>query len=253
MSYILDALKKAERERGVAKVPTLETVHQTPEKSRKGPWIVSATVLILLSAGAAWYLSRINRDGVSGAPAVEHAREPARSDGVGRLPAGSRPVREETQSRVPNAVSPQTVETNPDAGTVRSADSDLAPGGVSPKPPRIAAGKAQSAGPAEQPGSNPSGKLAPVTLPENAQTASTPAAGGAEAVSGDAALQEAIQNMRVSIHQYSDTPAKRLIFVDGKKYAEGDYINGVYRIETITPEGAVLSFEGARATLKAAM
>ena len=65
-------------------------------------------------------------------------------------------------------------------------------------------------------------------------------------------LQEVIQGMEISIHLYSDTPANRMIFINGRKYIEGDRIEGLYLIESITPEGAVLSYRGAEASIKAA-
>ena len=42
-----------------------------------------------------------------------------------------------------------------------------------------------------------------------------------------------------------------MIFINGRKYTEGDYVEGRYLIESITPDGAVLNYQGARATLKA--
>ena len=51
MSYILDALKKAERERGIAKVPTLTTVHDIYERPRNHSWGIPVAVTLLLAAG----------------------------------------------------------------------------------------------------------------------------------------------------------------------------------------------------------
>ena len=58
MSYILDALKKAERERRVAKIPTLDTVHgSSPEKRRPSwVWVGGAVVLAGVALGLFWTL-----------------------------------------------------------------------------------------------------------------------------------------------------------------------------------------------------
>ena len=58
MSYILDALKKAERERRVAKVPTLDTVHGAPWDRRRLPWMWIGIAVALLNATLvlAWFL-----------------------------------------------------------------------------------------------------------------------------------------------------------------------------------------------------
>jgi hypothetical protein len=49
---------------------------------------------------------------------------------------------------------------------------------------------------------------------------------------------------------YSDTPAQRLVFISGKRYGEGDQVDGKYLVESITAEGAVLSREGQRLLLR---
>lgn len=47
MSYILDALKKAERDRRRAHVPSLATMHSVPaERRTRWPWIVGALVTV---------------------------------------------------------------------------------------------------------------------------------------------------------------------------------------------------------------
>ena len=47
MSYILDALRKAERDRRQARVPSLGTMHATPEEPRKAwPWIVGGVLAL---------------------------------------------------------------------------------------------------------------------------------------------------------------------------------------------------------------
>lgn len=63
-------------------------------------------------------------------------------------------------------------------------------------------------------------------------------------------LQEAMDGMTMSILFYSENKAERLVFINGRKYVEGDTIDGRYLLESITPEGAVLSCEGERAILR---
>ncbi len=57
-------------------------------------------------------------------------------------------------------------------------------------------------------------------------------------------LSKALDGMKLSILMYSDDPAERLVFINGVKYREGDYVEGLYLLERITPEGAVLSHQG---------
>ena len=46
MSYILDALKKAERERGLHRVPTIMTEHATAAVHRKQLWIIIGALVV---------------------------------------------------------------------------------------------------------------------------------------------------------------------------------------------------------------
>ena len=62
---------------------------------------------------------------------------------------------------------------------------------------------------------------------------------------------QAVDGMSITILRYAQDRADRLVFINGRKYVEGDYIDGRFLIESITRDGAVLSYEGARATLKA--
>ena len=41
-----------------------------------------------------------------------------------------------------------------------------------------------------------------------------------------------------------------MVFINDRKYQEGDYVEGRYLLEKITPEGAVLGYQGERVLLK---
>src|SRR2546430_11825696 len=51
---------------------------------------------------------------------------------------------------------------------------------------------------------------------------------------------------RLEALAYSDLPEKRMIFVNGHKYVEGDVIEGRLRVEEIQEDGVALSEEGRR-------
>ncbi len=63
-------------------------------------------------------------------------------------------------------------------------------------------------------------------------------------------LREAIDKMAISVLMYSESKAERRVYINGRKYVEGDYVDGHYLVESITLEGVVLSYEGERATLR---
>jgi hypothetical protein len=53
----------------------------------------------------------------------------------------------------------------------------------------------------------------------------------------------------VQVVLYSDVPAERLVFIDGRRYAEGDKIDADTVVERITPDGAIVNRGGHRQML----
>lgn len=56
--------------------------------------------------------------------------------------------------------------------------------------------------------------------------------------------------MKLDLFVYTDVPADRMIIVNGQRYLEGDQIDGRYLVESITRDGAVLSYQGEKAVLR---
>jgi len=48
---------------------------------------------------------------------------------------------------------------------------------------------------------------------------------------------------------YSEVPTERMVFIDGRRYAEGDRVDADTVVERITPQGAVVTRRGQRFTL----
>jgi len=53
-------------------------------------------------------------------------------------------------------------------------------------------------------------------------------------------------SLRLDVHVYANNPAERFVLVNLKKYREGDTLSEGPVLESITPEGVVLSFRGQR-------
>jgi general secretion pathway protein B len=54
-----------------------------------------------------------------------------------------------------------------------------------------------------------------------------------------------LPQLRLDLHVYGARPEERFVMINMKKLREGDSVEGV-RVESITPEGAVLSYNGSR-------
>ncbi len=65
-----------------------------------------------------------------------------------------------------------------------------------------------------------------------------------------ATLREAMAKMTLNILVVEEAESQRKVYINGRKYVKGDLVDGLYLIESITPEGAVLSYQGERALLR---
>jgi general secretion pathway protein B len=276
MSYILDALKKADRERHLARVPTLGTVHSPAAAPRRRlwPWLVSA-VLVANAALAAALILR------SPAPvSVAHSRTPVESGvavdsspaptaapvspaapaptsaalGVGQAPRG----------RVEQAPDVRAAETSPAPATAALPERTPAPS-VAPAPaPRPAqAEPAQRPEPVPRPTPERSeavtqeqppaatGRPAAPAAPRPAEPVTPAPPPSSPAPSPEtAAAPASIPKMKLDVLVYSDIPAERMVFINGSKYVQGQRVDGKFLVEEITPEGPILSYQGQRSLLR---
>jgi len=129
---------------------------------------------------------------------------------------------------------------------------------AAPIPPP-ASGRQGAAAPAAPPGASATapprrGTSAEKTVPSMAPpTAPTPErAGGPPPVAREVPqeIRDLVGRMKLQRVVYSDDAAQRLVFIDNQKYVEGSSIDGKLIVESITPDGAVLSYEGKRFELR---
>jgi general secretion pathway protein B len=65
-----------------------------------------------------------------------------------------------------------------------------------------------------------------------------------------AAFRESAPKLRLEVLLYSDAPAERMVFINGRKYKEGDTVEGNAVVESIVRDGAVISYQGQRFLLR---
>ncbi|KQW43260.1 MULTISPECIES: general secretion pathway protein GspB [unclassified Roseateles] len=210
MSYILDALRRAEadRERERGQVPGLHTQatagSETAPAAGQRRWLPWAGAGLLLLAGigaGSWWASGPQP---APPPVAQPAPPPAPVADVGTPPDPSVPV-------------PQ-----PEA-----ASSPYLP----PAPPPVAVAPAPAPTPAT------------VTAP-------APAAAGEARIPRLAELPEStrreLPNLAISGSVYSDDPASRFVMVNGEVVREGAKLGADLVLEQIRPRELVLSFKGQR-------
>jgi general secretion pathway protein B len=234
MSYILDALRKAERERGIAQVPTLMTVHDTQEKKpRTHTWLIMGACLVCAAAILfAISLFRHPSTNVQAPAAPINAGSAPRPETAPETDSGTEPVQQPETAQVP-AVQPNR-EIQPvrpaNPPTRKAVDEAMHPADVPTQQQRVPV-QAQ-----------PKPAFAPVEKP----------AAGDAAQSKEMPLREAMAKMKISILLYDESKAERMVFINDRKYLEGDYVDGRYQVESITLDGVILSFQGERLLLRSA-
>jgi len=257
MSYILDALKKADRERSLTKIPTLTTVHVPVLTTgrRVGVWVVVLTAL----AGGGVFLWMV-RPSPPPAPVPVAA---SRTDGGTAMPV-----------RVVEPPPPAAPEPSAAATPSSSQVPDVAAppvksvgAGKQPAPPTVVEGPparpsaprapAPEAAPPEQTQAAldavapqlPPLPVRPEPLPS--QGAGRPGAPAPPALPADPAmLPAALAKMTLEVFVYTDVEADRMVVINGRRYTKGQYVDGHYLIEKITPEGVTLSYRGEQAVLR---
>jgi general secretion pathway protein B len=80
--------------------------------------------------------------------------------------------------------------------------------------------------------------------------ASPPPEGGVRAPAAAPAPTSPPSRLTLDVLVYSDDPVGRLVFINGKKYLEGQTVEGDTIVEQITQEGAVLRQGGQRIVLR---
>lgn len=224
MSFILDALRKSDAERQRTATPGLADVRYATRRSRRNVWI-PVLVLVLLAnmlfMGLQWY-----RGAATPTPAAEPAAAPAPA-GAEPTPPGPAPIRP----------------------LAREADANL------PATERLAVTTPRTAPPPPAPVRSPPADTAPVEAVEPTLPRPKPASriieGEELPTAADliAAGTLTMPSLNLDLHVYSDAATGRFVIINGRKYREGAELTEGPRVETITPDGVILSNQGRRFAL----
>jgi general secretion pathway protein B len=269
MSYILDALRKAERDRGLPRVPTLATVHQpaaAPPRRRLWPWI-AGVVVFANAVVLAWLMSGTRAPELSARPAPEPSRT-APAPVTSPAPPAPAPSRTAPAPASP-ADADNVAAAGPPADERRRPPAEVRPEGATPplagparpeadiRPPAAPAAAAKApARPSVAPtAETPPPKRAAAAVrqsPERASPSKPPAPVADKApVAPSAAASEILEKMNLQAVVYSENPRERIVFINNQKFVEGQSIDGTVTVERIMPDGVVLTAQGERVTLRA--
>ena len=207
MSYILDALKKSEQERGHGSAPGVQTLHSSSLSYHTAstplwPYLLLGAVLVNLAALVFFMMDRET----DGTPALQRVAVTQAADetGTAQQPAAR-----------PAALVPQ----------VEPADDTVYKPVSMPdrqRPPPVVA--------------------APTPPIKTAQSG----ASVVEMDELPFDLLQQIPAMEFSAHVYSSNPVQRSLVINGRFMEEGDYLSGDLYLSEITRDGAIFDFQGQR-------
>ncbi|HEX2539936.1 MAG TPA: general secretion pathway protein GspB [Caldimonas sp.] len=233
MSYILDALRRADAERERGEVPGLQSQQhallpddEAPARSRLLVWAVVG-LSIALVAVLGWSL--LGRESPPPRPIAEGTVAP---------PSPALPPPAPT-------VLPSTATAAPPALTGAASATAAAP--AAPPPERRASTRAAAGTTAAAAASGADGRRA-AGRPAPAASAARPAAD--TRIYAQAELPEAIRRempkLSVGGASYSNDAASRMLIINGQIFHEGDRIAPGLELEKIRLRSAILSFKGYR-------
>jgi general secretion pathway protein B len=218
MSFILDALKKSESDRQRQSGPALYEVKVAPPRGGLPPWAVAVVILLAINLMIGlWMLLRH--------PGARTASEAGPAPAAAPSPA---PV-------VAPATAGVTIANTPAAPTpaVQTAPAGAGAAGTE-------GGHADALTPED---------YAPATEPTTSALGGHVRRGTASGVplyqDAAAASGTNIPQLRLDLHAYALRPQDRFVMINMHKVREGDTLPEGVRVDSITPEGAILSYKGS--------
>jgi general secretion pathway protein B len=216
MSYILDALRKADRERNLGEVPDLEASHwgvRRPARSQRWVWIVGALLVFNGLLVAYVLFDRGSHDATTEVVAGSQTAPGQRT----LVPVPRQRVEPPQPARARQPVPVRKPSPQPPARA------------QAPAPSFTPAPKVQTAPPASQPAVDATGEF---KLQEWR----------------DLPLEFRSQFTlpRIDVHVFDEDPGRRFIMADLKKYREGETMDNGAVLERIHPGSIQLNYEGTR-------
>jgi general secretion pathway protein B len=271
MSYILEALKKAQAERQIGSTPTIHapTLAGAPARqgasARRAPVIVAMVLMASAIAGLATMLVRQQQAGVQQPtdqqPIVQQPIDQQPIVAAPAVPIAATPTAPASPTGAPQAIAA-------DALPAASPPAAVAPAGQPPAPQRQTAARAEAppatapeaAAPAKQERAASDAGKAPQVAAAQQTGGGTSGAKEAAAAPPPAPVEEYVQSMHelpepiqraipqitFGGYMYSKNPADRLLVIDKVLRKEGEEVAPGLVLLKLQPKQAVFGFRGYR-------
>ncbi|MDD9893480.1 MAG: general secretion pathway protein GspB [Gammaproteobacteria bacterium] len=262
MSYILDALKRAEQERHIGQMPNAAAAPAADDyfdEPRRWPWLVLLfVVLAVIVAAVAYWLAGAGNQAVTRPvqSSVQSTSAPtAAAVEVYSEPEASLPTRVTAVTLTPQVIE-QTAPLS-SAAEVEEAPQEAVKSDLASQPTEASAAFAEPA-PQFEPASEPkvaeqseASFVEPVPAPAPAPE---PVAVAEESPSHSLpwlkemspSFRRSVPNIDIQFHRYTDNRSRSFVMVDGVRYREGQILKSGPTVERIVEEGLVLRWQGER-------
>jgi general secretion pathway protein B len=243
MSFILDALKKSESDRQRQTGPALFEVRVAPPRTRLPLWAIAIAVLLVVNLGVAmWMLLRHQQAHASSAPTAQ----PVTAAAVTPSPPSPVPVVATSAPASPGTAPPVALAAPPVApGTAGTSPGASAATSGAPTAQNAGAGTVNGA-----PDSANAEDYAPAEEPRAPGLGNRVRRGTASGVplyqDVSATPGTQLPQLRLDLHVFAARPQDRFVMINMHKLREGDTLPEGVHLDSITPEGAVLSYNGSK-------
>jgi general secretion pathway protein B len=243
MSFILDALKKSENDRQRQSGPAMFEVRVAPPRSNFPSWAIALVALLVVNLGVVGWLM-FRKPATAATPPIEPAAAPA--------PVAAAPQPAPMQPAAPSPPPPQTYAPPATAQTAPPASQELDPTLQDPTLANSGTGYPQRAPAQEERFNNSDGNpddYAPATEPTGELPLSGRVRRGLDnglMTYEEAATKNQIPPVRMDLHVYAPDPRRRFVLVNMKRLMEGESLPEGVKVDTITPDGAILSYRGVQ-------
>ena len=266
MSFILDALRKSEHERQRQTGPALAEVPVAAPKPRSNVWATGAIALLLVNLLVIGVLliRKAAREPEAAVPAALPAPTQAAPAATAPAPAPAQvtmtqTVPSGTVASPPPMLQPARSPGPPGEGSRNSLEDEISEGAPMLDPLMAEDAAAPPAGPpAVTRAQSGRGSVVYESLPASAavgaqQYAAPPQSRTASQSAGpklptadEVTAAGGVPALNLDLHVYSTRPTERMVFVNSRKYREGDTLQEGPVVQLITPDGAILEFRGSK-------
>jgi general secretion pathway protein B len=249
MSFILDALRKSEHDRQRQTGPALVDAPVAAPKPATNRWATAAIALLVVNLVAigVLLLVRSNKEPAAAAPGTEQAAAAPTTATPSPQASITQTLPEPQVGPAPPPPAPRAAPTTaPVAATRNSLEQEMS--GYAPTTEAAAAAATPPPGPPAVRATRP-GTVVYESLPE---AAPSPAYGAIDSATrnlpraDEMAARGSLPELRLELHVWSTKPQERFVFVNGRRYREGDATAEGATVEQITQDGVIMNAGGNR-------